>query len=96
MPAPPSRLRSRRARSSGGRSSAAPPSSTPGSAATRSVPSARSSTHSAFARSVPVRERRNTTRDASGATLNERGAPSVNRWVRACRRGKESGSVVMP
>jgi len=39
---------------------------------------------------------RNTTREPSGATVNARGALSVNRWVRACRRGKESASVVMP
>ncbi|CAM5589089.1 hypothetical protein SVIOM74S_09491 [Streptomyces violarus] len=96
MPAPPSRLRSRRARSSGERFSEAPPSRARGSAATRSPPSSVSRTLSEFARSVPELERRNTTREPSGATVNERGAPSVKRWVRACRRGKESGSVVMP
>ncbi len=40
--------------------------------------------------SVPPRLRRNTAREPSGATVNPRGAPSVNRRVRACRRGNES------
>lgn len=62
----------------------------------RSPPSSTSRTHREFARSVPVPERRKATREPSGATVNERGAPSVNRWVRACRLGKESDSVVMP
>ncbi len=58
IPALPSRLRSRRARSSTDSFSSAPPSRVTGSAATRSPPSGRSSTHSLFARSVPEEDRR--------------------------------------
>src|SRR5262249_48782711 len=51
-------------------------------------------THSRFDRSVPLRERRKTTRESSGATVNERGAPREKRWVRACWRGDESSAVM--
>jgi hypothetical protein len=92
MPADPSRLRSRRARSSGDSSSEAPSRRPRGSAAAYSRgpcgPDG-SRTQSRLDRSVPSRERRKTTREPSGATVNARGAPRVNRWVRAYWRGKE-------
>ncbi len=93
-PAEPSRLRSRRARSSADSSSSAPPSRVRGSAAGYSRPSSTSSTHRTFARSVPPRDRRKTTREPSGDTEKARGAPSENRCVRAYCRGKEGCPVM--
>src|SRR3954447_20777810 len=90
MPPACSRLRSRRARSSGGRSSLPAPSSAAGSATRRSAPVARSSVHRQVTGSVPPRLRRKTTRAPSGEIVKPRGAPSVKRRVRAWRRGKLS------
>ena len=92
MPAEPSRLRSRRARSAAGNSSSAPSSSSAGSAAIRSTPgpaAGTSSTHRSCSRSVPDRVRTKATRPPPGATAKARGAPSVNLCVLACCRGNE-------
>ena len=93
MPPACSRLRSRRARSSGGQVLARGPSSSRGSATSRSSPVARSRVHRQVTGSVPPRLRRNTTRSPSGEIVTPRGAPRVNRRVRACRRGKLSVTV---
>src|SRR6266511_3392443 len=53
---------------------------------------ARSSTNSRLTRSSPALERRNATREPSGATLKLRGRPRVKRWLRAERRGNDSAS----
>ena len=92
MPPACSRVRSRRAFSGAGTS----PSvafRVAGSATSRSFPLPTSSTHRQFSGSVPPWLRRKATRLPSGEIWNERGAPRVNRCVRACCRGKLS---VMP
>ena len=97
MPPPLSRVRSRRARSSGGRSpSSSVASSIRGSPTNRSIPDATSSTHSAFTESEPLALRRKITRSPSADTVMSRGAPSVNRCVLACWRGKVSSASIVP
>src|SRR6266540_5096387 len=107
MPPARSLLRSRRARSAAGRSPP-PPSSASGSATSRSLltgglplrsvsppdppPPARSSTNSRLTGSSPAFERRNATREPSGAALRLRGRPRVKRWLRAYRRGNDEAS----
>src|SRR5690606_14568181 len=83
-----SRLRSRRAASSGEICSASPASRATGSATFRSAAASTSYTHSSVARSVPDGVRKKTTRLRSGATVKRLGAPRVNSCVRAERRGK--------
>ena len=93
MPPPPSRLRSRRARSAGDSCSSPPASRVRGSASSVSVPLATSSDHSAPTGSVPCAERTNSSRSPVGSRCSDRGAPRVNFWVRALARGNESGVV---
>src|SRR3569623_2114571 len=91
MPPPISRIRSRRARSSGGTSSSPAVSRVAGSATSRSAPPATSSTHNALTGSVPLAERRNTTRAPAAPSVTLRGRPRVKLRVRAAWRGKERG-----
>lgn len=84
MPAPPYRLCSRRASSSGDSRCEEPLSSATRSATRRSLPSVMSSVDRELALSVPYDERRYETRAPFGATVNARGESSVKRWVRAC------------
>src|SRR5215469_10330441 len=92
MPVAVSRTRSRRARSWGGRFASSAPSSF-GSATRRSAPVAASASHRQVTGSSLLLDRRNVTLPPSGDTRNARGAPRLNRRVRACCRGKLS---VMP
>src|SRR5215469_15619332 len=92
MPVAVSRTRSRRARSWGGRFASSAPSSF-GSATRRSAPVPASASQRQVTGSSPLLVRRNVTLPPSGDTRNARGAPRLNRRVRACCRGKLS---VMP
>ena len=51
---------------------------------------------SPFARLVAVATRRKNTCEPSGETVKFLGAPRVNRWVRACWRGKEVSLPTRP
>ena len=92
MPCPPSRARSRRARSAAGTSSASALGSNSRGSASRissCVPVAVSNvlSHRDVTLSSGPSERRNNAREPSPITVAERGAPQVNRRVRALCSG---------
>ncbi len=100
IPEPPSRARSRLAFSSAGTSSAsASASSVRGSASRTSLDSPSSPItliHSEVTVSSGPSERRNNAREPSPITRAERGAPQVNRKVRAFNAGNSSIALTMP